>query len=98
MNNITKNDIRLLPLQHKRRRWIVRSTRFFISTLSGSQADDEKTGVKTALAAFADGATAANAIYQGFDAARQQIKARLYIEAEQLLINLINSQAKHYIH
>lgn len=53
--------------------WIVNATEFFIENYRGSTPDDIKTGIKTALDTYAAGSSAANAIFQGFDAARKQI-------------------------
>lgn len=56
--------------------WITNATEFFIENLHGSNPADTETGIKTALATYAAGSSAANAIFQGFDAARKQIIAR----------------------
>lgn len=53
--------------------WIINATEFFIETLHGSNPADIDTGIKTALATYSAGSSAANAIFQGFDAARKQI-------------------------
>ena len=56
--------------------WIVNATEFFIENLHGSNPADIETGIKTALATYTEGSSAANAIFQGFDAARKKIFAR----------------------
>lgn len=53
--------------------WIINATEFFIENYRGSTSDDIEIGIKTALDTYAEGSSAANAIFQGFDAARKQI-------------------------
>lgn len=56
--------------------WIINATEFFVENLHGSNQADIDTGVKNALDTYAAGSSAANAIFQGFDAARKQIIQR----------------------
>ncbi len=62
--------------QQTRIEWIINATEFFIENINGNTRDDIDTGKITALECYFSGASAANAIYQGFDAARKRIIQR----------------------
>jgi len=66
--------------QHKKMlqlRWIIHATAFFITTINGNNDDDIYEGVGTAEKYFNNGSSGANAVYQGYDAARKQIIKRV---------------------
>ena len=69
-----------LSEQHKKMlqlRWIIHATAFFITTINGNNDDDIYEGVGTAEQYFNNGSSGANAVYQGYDAARKQIIKRV---------------------
>ena len=71
--------IEQLSDQHKRMlqlRWIIHATAFFIATIKDNEDDDIYEGIGDAEQHFNRGSSGANAIYQGYDAARKQIRQR----------------------
>lgn len=71
--------------EQTRREWIIDATAFFVEAIRGTP-DDITHGIETALETYEAGSTAANAIYQGFDAARKQIIQRRDMQAEAALM------------